>query len=307
MSNPAHILIVDDEETVASSISTALTQRGHNVMRATDAAQALSMLRKTQFAVIAINTTRDSAGGLRLIQDVRLRSTNTQTVAVVHRVQLNIAKHALEAGAYDCVTVPTDESGIIVTVIERAAEKYQLMHDNRLLSDRVKQHADGLNNVTRKLHRLATIDELTGLHNKKHFHEILAMELSRSQRYERKFSVVITGIMDFSAYQAQHGSKASDLLLYSLGKFLHNFIRTSDTLTRYADNEFALLLPETNIDGALALLDRLTARINQHAFPGQETFATGHVIIIAGFATFPEHGATSGALIEHSYETFAPR
>ena len=169
MNKSAHILIVDPDDGFIQALSPALTSDGHSVTHAADPQSALQLLRKGSFAVVAINTTADSAGALRLIQDIRLRSAHTQSVAIVDRVQLHTAKHALEAGAYDCITLPTDEARTIVAVLERAADKYYLLQENRLLSDRVRQNSEGLNTITRKLHKLATIDELTGLHNQNIF------------------------------------------------------------------------------------------------------------------------------------------
>lgn len=249
MNEPAHILFVDQEDVIASLLAQPLIESGHSVARVATAAEALHKIRKANYAAVIINTEADGKTSLRLIQDIRLRSSNTQSVAIVQRTQIHIAKNALEAGAYDCVILPMDNLPFIIAIIERAIEKHRLLQENRSLSERVKQHAEGLSVITRKLHKLATIDEITGLHNQKHFHEALAMEISRSQRYQREFSLIMSDIVDFTAYQTHHGNKASELLLYSLANLLRDHIRTSDTLTRYNDNEFALLLPETNTSG----------------------------------------------------------
>lgn len=301
MNESVHILFVDQEDVIPNLLAQPLIESGHSVERTATAAEALHKIRKTHYAAVIINTETDGKASLRLIQDIRLRSSNTQSVAIIQRTQINTAKHALEAGAYDCVILPMDNIPFIIAIIERAVEKYRLLQENRSLSERVKQHAEGLSTVTRKLHKLATIDEITGLHNQKHFHEAMAMEISRSQRYRREFSLIMSDIVDFAAYQTHHGNKASELLLYSLANLLRDHIRTSDTLTRYNDHEFALLLPETGNSGASALIKRMRESIDRHPFPGRECFPEGRIVIRAGIATFPGQGTTGGALIERSY------
>ncbi len=307
MNEPTHILIVGQQGEVVGLLTSALTESGYTVLGAAAADEALHKIRKANFAVVVVNTEENSEKSLRLIQDIRLRSSSTQSVAVVHRSQLNTAKHALEAGAYDCVTLPMDNIQFIIAIIERAVEKYRLLQDNRLLSDRVKQHADGLTMINRKLHKLATIDEITGLHNQKYFHEALAMEISRSQRYQREFTLIVADIRDFAVYQSHHGNKAGELLLYSLAGLLREHIRISDILTRYTDTEFALLLPETGAVGAATFTKRMLRSIDSHPFPGLECFPEGRIVIRTGLATFPQQGNTSGALIEHSYASLALR
>src|SRR3569623_57824 len=94
-------------------------------------------------------------------------------------------------------------------------------------------------------------------------------------------------------------AKASDLLLYSFAMLLRDKMRVSDTVARYDDDEFALLLPETSQTGALELCKHLNECVAVYPFPGKESFKHNRITINVGISTFPDHGNTSNTLIEH--------
>src|SRR3569833_3159548 len=83
-------------------------------------------------------------------------------------------------------------------------------------------------------------------------------------------------------------------------------MRVSDTVARYEENEFALLLPETDHPGVLELCQRLLDALYAYPFPGRESFPDSRITVSMGSATFPKRGNTSGALVDHGIASSRP-
>src|SRR5262245_17318202 len=134
-----------------------------------------------------------------------------------------------------------------------------------------------------EIYRLTIIDALTDIHNKRYFLEFLDRELARSARYERPLSLIMVDIDRFRAINEDLGHLGGDFSLRELAARIKGSIRKEELFARYGGEEFAIVLPETNREGAVALAERLLRVINQDAFVYEERSYT--VTISAGVAT----------------------
>jgi diguanylate cyclase (GGDEF)-like protein len=110
----------------------------------------------------------------------------------------------------------------------------------------------------REARELADIDALTGLHNRRYFHETLAREVSRARRYRRPLSLVVLDLDDFKAVNDHIGHLAGDDVLAEIGKRMRSVVRTADIACRIGGEEFAVLLPESTLADAEQLYERLS-------------------------------------------------
>ncbi len=108
-----------------------------------------------------------------------------------------------------------------------------------------------------EIYRLTIIDALTEIHNKRYLLEFLDRELSRSMRYGRPLSLVMFDIDRFKAVNDELGHLGGDFTLRELASRLKGNIRKEELFARYGGEEFAVVLPETDRDGALLLSERL--------------------------------------------------
>ena len=108
----------------------------------------------------------------------------------------------------------------------------------------------GLQDRGERAERLARIDELTGLPNRRAFGEALATEISRARRFNSPLALVIADLDGFKQINDVHGHPAGDACLRDVGDAMRATLRQYDTCFRWGGDEFALLLPETTIDGA---------------------------------------------------------
>ena len=111
--------------------------------------------------------------------------------------------------------------------------------------------------MEKQLHHLATTDPLTGVLNRRHFFELAEQEFDRSQRYNRKISIILFDIDHFKEINDTFGHVAGDQLLQTIAdRFIKN-LRQMDIFGRYGGDEFVILLPETDIEQARQAAERL--------------------------------------------------
>ena len=115
-----------------------------------------------------------------------------------------------------------------------------------------------------ELHQLATHDNLTGLFNRYHFMELARRAFSLSSRYGREMALAIFDLDNFKRINDAYGYQAGDEVLKILAERCLPHLRGSDTIGRVGGEEFALLLPETDLDQACLLAERLRGELDQH-------------------------------------------
>jgi diguanylate cyclase (GGDEF)-like protein len=131
----------------------------------------------------------------------------------------------------------------------------------------------------REARQLADIDALTGLHNRRYFHETLAREASRAHRYERKLALIVFDLDDFKEINDRIGHLAGDTVLAEAAERVRSVVRTSDVACRVGGDEFAVILPESSLDDA----DQLYRRI-QNAISSRPLGQGGNLHLSAGVA-----------------------
>jgi diguanylate cyclase (GGDEF)-like protein len=117
-----------------------------------------------------------------------------------------------------------------------------------------------------EIYRLTITDALTGIHNKRHLLEFLERELTRSTRHERPLAVVLFDIDHFKAINDHHGHLAGDLVLRELTQRLRKEVRRDELFARYGGEEFVVVLPETTLEGAVHVAERLRALAADESF-----------------------------------------
>jgi two-component system cell cycle response regulator len=108
-----------------------------------------------------------------------------------------------------------------------------------------------------EIYRLMTLDGLTQLHNRRYFQETLAREFARSKRYGHPFTLVVFDIDHFKRVNDSYGHLAGDAVLRRMGAMVRGKVRTNDTAARVGGEEFAVILPEADRMGGVALAEKL--------------------------------------------------
>lgn len=114
-----------------------------------------------------------------------------------------------------------------------------------------------MHNLREELERRATTDDLTGLSSRGHFMELALITLKRAQRYGEPLSLLILDIDRFKDINDTFGHQAGDLVLTGLAGYCRQAIRACDLIGRIGGEEFAILLPKTDLEDACKLAERL--------------------------------------------------
>lgn len=174
-------------------------------------------------------------------------------------------------------------------VVNREDELGQLTLAFNAMAERLEK-----NEAT--LQALAARDGLTGLYNHRTFYTMLDDELARARRFERPLSLLMLDIDHFKRVNDTHGHQAGDVVLKGLSKLLGRLARAVDRVCRYGGEEIAIILPETGLDGAACIADRMRAAVEAEAFEfGHGTSI--RVTVSIGVASWPTHADNAQSLV----------
>lgn len=171
----------------------------------------------------------------------------------------------VRAVAFDYVKTPVDNQELVVRV------------KNML---KIKELRD-------KLKTLSTTDELTGLHNRRYLLERMEQEISRAKRYSTPLSLLLFDLDFFKVVNDIYGYEWGDVLLRSIADKLKQLIRKEDIITRYGDEEFIVVLPNTSEDNAFLFAERFRKDIEKMEFIPAGEEERHPITISGGIATFP--------------------
>lgn len=144
--------------------------------------------------------------------------------------------------------------------------------------------------------RLSTTDALTGVWNFRYLSMSLAREIERSSRFHRPLAVLMLDLDHFKAVNDTYGHARGDSVLREIAQRVQEHVREVDTFARYGGEEFVVVLPETSVEGATQLADRICQAVRREPFtvPGEEPL---HVTVSIGGAAFPAHGSSAATLM----------
>lgn len=126
-----------------------------------------------------------------------------------------------------------------------------------------------------EIHKMAIMDGLTNLYNKRYFMEALDREVARARRYKRPLSLIMIDIDHFKKVNDTYGHLAGDHILMELGELLKSRVRREEIVIRYGGEELAILLPETNKEGSANVAELIRKKVDNHVF----TFANKRIKI----------------------------
>ena len=131
---------------------------------------------------------------------------------------------------------------------------------------------------------MSITDPLTGLHNRRYLEARLNEELSRSKRYNYPLSFMMIDIDDFKVYNDRNGHQAGDRALEITAECLRAALRKVDVASRYGGEEFSILLPQTTLQEAGVIADRIRRKIYGTAFTHGKTQPLGAVSVSIGLS-----------------------
>jgi diguanylate cyclase (GGDEF)-like protein len=184
------------------------------------------------------------------------------------------------------VPVPGETGPIgFLSVYARSPERRYAEDEIRELEELAQRAGPAIENARRfrEARQLADLDALTGLHNRRYFHETLAREVARAHRYGRRLALIVFDLDDFKAINDRIGHLAGDAVLAETAERVKDVVRSADVACRVGGDEFAVILPESTTGDADQLYHRLLGAVSANPV-GQ----AGRLSISAGMAELRE-------------------
>lgn len=236
------ILVVEDDLIQRRYLQALLTQAGHEVMAATNGEEAWTTLQQyPDLRLVLTDWMMPQLDGPELIRRVRASTNSNYTylILLTSRDTKKSLLSGLEAGADDYLTKPFDHDELIA----------RLKIGERIL------------NLQACLEDLATHDGLTGLLNRRALYNLLQVEFNRSARAGTPVSVILMDVDHFKAVNDRYGHAIGDQALQLLALTLQHSRRDYDQVGRWGGEEFLVLLPNTDLQEAGAVAERIRANV----------------------------------------------
>jgi diguanylate cyclase (GGDEF)-like protein len=249
------VLLLDDSEAAYATLVLLLDDPCINAsiswVRTVD--EALTMLGDGGHDIALIdNILSRGETGFDLLCNPAFKALQIPAVFIATQGDEYTAVKALKAGAFDYLVKDRCDSSRLMYAINEAIK------DARYRKQ-VEAHQI-------ELIKLASTDELTGLHNRRHFRSQLENELFRFSRYKMPLSIALVDVDHFKKINDEYGHDAGDYVLKTLGKLLRGSLRSTDTVARYGGEEFVIAFPNTALFGAEVFAERLRGLIEGHFF-----------------------------------------
>ena len=193
-----------------------------------------------------------------------------------------------------CLPLITEGEAIGSLIITSRKPNALSQQHVKLLEQLTSQIAIAVENAQlyAKAEEQARIDEVTGLLNRRSLDEMIASEIGRHSRYGGIFSLLILDLDSFKVFNDKYGHLAGDGILRQVGNTMKNAIRSADQAFRYGGDEFAILLPQTNVDAAHRVAERVRKQVAAKVKGGDIPITAS-----LGLATWPADGISTNEII----------
>lgn len=282
----ATILVVDDDAFMRMQLRVYLQKEGYQVELAENGQEALVKFAQTRPELILMDGLMPVMDGFECCELLTERYGD-QAPLVLMITGLDDQEsvdRAFQAGAIDYVTKP------IHWAVMRQRVK-RLLYQSRL------QHQ--LESANQLLERLAKVDQLTQLANRRQLELFLNTEWPGAIREQYPFSVLLGDIDYFKNYNDHYGHQPGDTCLQKVAEVLAKVVhRPKDLAARYGGEEFLIALPNTDLEGALHIGKNIQTEIAQLAIPHVKSAIADHVTMSIGcVSTIPQIGSSWETLV----------
>ena len=254
MDNSFPILIVEDNPVSLKMLEMMMRKAGYEVVLAKDGFQALSILQDQFFPIVITDWVMPKLDGLELCQRIR---------------QMNSSGYV-----YLILFTTKDSKGDIVAGLEAGADEYLTKPVNpdelfaRLkTAKRILKLESSLKKKNEEIRLLSITDQLTGAFNRQYLSEQFPAEIKKCSRYRQPLSLLMCDIDNFKKINDSYGHSTGDLLLQGFAGRLKKSLRKEiDWIVRFGGDEFLIVMPNIDLNGACGAAERLCALFSEEVF-----------------------------------------
>jgi two-component system cell cycle response regulator len=276
----ATVLIADDSLVIRAVVRSGLEEEGYRVVEAVDGSAALQQCREDPPDVVLLDIEMPGLDGYQVLSELKSDAElkDIPVVFLTSRGGMDDVVAGLRGGAHDYLKKPFEAAELLARVASA-------LH--------VKQLQDQLQQRNAELDHLSRTDALTGLYNRRHLEQELARLHNDSVRHRDPLCVLLLDLDHFKRINDTYGHSAGDQVLRTFAGRMSDELRAGDIGGRWGGAEFLVLLPRTDLDGALAVAERI------RSVTGAEPVATGseHIVVTTSGGCALGPGDSSAALV----------
>ncbi len=304
----AVVLLVDDQAMVAEGIRRMLADEPDIEFHyCSDPRQAVQTAMAIGATVILQDLVMPEVDGMTLVRFYR-NNPNTRDIPIIvlsSKDDPHIKSDAFYQGANDYLVKLPEQVELLARIRAHSKsylaqkERDQAYQTMREMQAQLKHMNAQLEKSNRELQRLSSLDGLTGLANRRQFDETLDNEWQRAMRTEMPLSLIFADIDYFKRFNDTYGHQAGDECLKQVARILQATVhRPADLVGRYGGEEFVMILPDTQADGALAVAEKILANVRKACIKHEHSDAADHVTLSIGVATLiPREGQDPEELV----------
>jgi two-component system cell cycle response regulator len=269
---PYPILLAEDDPISRRLFEKILVKEGFVVTAVENGRKALELFRRRFFPIVLTDWQMPEMEGPELCQAIRRENPSRYVfiVMLTSKGSKDDIISGLSAGADDYLTKPAHHAELVA----RIKTGIRILELEKSLKDAVDE-----------IHLLSITDPLTGIYNRGYINQRLPQEISRSLRYGRELSLLMCDIDHFKKVNDTYGHQTGDVVLKGFTNSLTRTLRQQvDWVGRYGGEEFLIVLPETGMEGAMVLAERV--RNSVETTPIQTSGETIHVTASFGVTGF---------------------
>ena len=266
----ASVLLVDERPSSYERLASTLSHH-HRVEVEQDPHQALVRAAEGDFDVVVVSLDLHDFDGLRLCSQLRSldRTRKASVLMIADAEDRARILRGLDIGVHDYVVRPVDRNELVARV--------------RTLVRR-KRFADRLRENVQASMELAVTDALTGLYNRRYLDSHLGGLFEEAVLRARPISILVMDIDRFKGINDSYGHDAGDEVLREVANRVRALTRGIDVVARFGGEEIVILVPDTPLDGAHAVAERIRERIEATPFAVQKGAPGVHVTVSIGVA-----------------------
>jgi len=279
------ILYVEDEHIILQSVKDMLEGKVRNLYLAMSAEEALDLFKKHKPDVVITDIKMPGMDGLELLREIKKIKLDTKLVVLTAFGKRNYLMDAISIGVDKFILKPVEED-FYYKELQDLSRSIKLEKQLRLEEERRRKAQKELEEANKRLSKLARTDPLTGLSNRRDIYEKIEYEIKRFERNNIPFSIVIGDIDDFKDVNDNLGHDAGDFVLFSIARHIRSMLRKQDVVGRWGGEEFILMLPNTNLEGAKIITERVRKSIEEKVIQYKENDVS--ITITFGISVFDE-------------------
>lgn len=259
------ILVVDDDYEIRLGLEEILKEAGYNCKSCDTGQEALEKIKEELFHMLIVDLNLGDMEGVEVIKRAKEYFPETMTILITGAPSVESVVGALKSGTFDYIIKPLHFEDVLAR-IKIGWEKYKQAVLVKQLLQNLRITTFELEKFNKQLSTLAVTDYLTSLYNHRYIMEALSREYSKVERFHRSLAVLLLDLDHFKSVNDRYGHQAGDAVLVELGSLLKKSARSMDVVGRYGGEEFCIILPEINSDGAMAIGERILQTIAKKPF-----------------------------------------